>query len=197
MTTCIIYIWLREKQILPVAHRALVNSGTEDVFIYTEHCDLRYSAAINWNRAIDRIKDLCDNICIMGDDCLAQPDWLKNALEAMSGLPGGWGMVNLNDGTGVDRTSHVVFDKRCLDILDGKLLHEGYFFCCSDMEMMDRMKESGHYVYSKESVVLHFHPMLFKEAQSDEFYEKAYSEEERQADRALYQLRKSNGWKNG
>ena len=196
MKTAIIFIWLRESRVINAIEMTHALAGTDDLIIYTEKCDLRYSAAVNWNRAIDKVAPLCQNICIMGDDCLPQKDWLKNALAAMATLPGGWGMVNLNDGTGIDRTSHVVFDKRCLDLLDGKLLHEGYFFCCSDMEMMDRMRESGHYIFAPDAIAVHYHPMLFKDAPNDQFYDKAYSHEQRLADRALYETRNLNGWKN-
>lgn len=194
MTTTIIFIWLREQQIIPVINRAIQTAGVDDVQIYSERCDLSKTAAVNWNAAIDRNR-VSDIICILGDDCICQDDWLKNALSAMATLPGGWGMVNLNDGTGQDRTSHVVFHRKCLEILDGKLLHEGYFFCCSDLEMQDRMTEAGRWIFAPDAVAVHYHPMLFKEAKDDKFYHLAYDEKKRQLDRALYAKRKERGWK--
>ena len=194
MTTAIIFIWLRENKIANAANMAVAHAGVEDVIVYTEHCDLNYTAAVNWNRAIDRVKHLADNICIMGDDCYCQPGWLFNALEAMKQLDDGWGMVNLNDGTGKDRTSHVVFDKRCLDLLDGKLLHEGYFFCCSDVEMQERMIAEDRWIFAPNALAIHHHPMILAGVPSDEYYEMSYAPEQRQKDRELLAKRREANW---
>jgi hypothetical protein len=194
MTTTVVFIWLREDKIANAANMAVAHAGTEDVIVYTEKCDLRYTAAVNWNRAIDKVKHFSDNICIMGDDCYCQLGWLANALEAMKQLDDEWGMVNLNDGTNIDRTSHVVFDKRCLDLLGGKLLHEGYYFACSDIEMQERMIEQDKWIYAQNALAIHHHPMIFGNVPSDKYYEMAYAPEKRQKDRELLVKRRESGW---
>jgi hypothetical protein len=187
------FIWLRDHLIDNAMAMAAENAGIpeEDFYIHSVKCNLKRTAAQNWNREIRKTKS--EYVCMLGDDTLPQPNYLKNALEAMEKI--GWGMVNFNDGTNTDRTSHILVSLKMIDeVFGGELIHEGYTFCCSDMEYMERAKEAGRYVFAPKSIVIHAHPMLMAGVPSDKFYEKAYSPHDRMRDQRLYQLRKENGW---
>jgi GT2 family glycosyltransferase len=132
-------------------------------------------------------------VCFLGDDTLPNKDWLKNALEAMNALPGGWGLVGLNDETGRNLATHWLADKRLLPSLDGEFFHTGYNHTCCDVELQERCTELGRFVYSKDAIVYHDHPFFTGEEQ-DEDIKRVYSKEIWSADRKLLEERRKNGW---
>ncbi len=70
-----------------------------------------------------------DLVCFLGDDTIPQPGWLRVALEKMEELPGGWGLVGLNDMAqdGELFATHWVASKKLLPFLDDEFFCTEYF----------------------------------------------------------------------
>jgi len=130
-----------------------------------------------------------DNICFLGDDALPQMDFLKYALEDMETLPGGWGVVAFNDGTGRSLATHWLASKKMLPLLDGEFFHTGYTHCFCDNELQDHAIAAGRFVYSKKAVVMHDNPILNKEPLTGD-YARVYQYDVFYKDRALFAERR-------
>jgi len=134
-------------------------------------------------------------VCFIGEDCVPQLHFLKNALRAMKTLPDEWGLVGLSDNTNrTDLACHYVADKRLIPLLGGELIHSGYKHCCSDLELTTRCREHNKFVYCKEAVVIHEHPLLNNKIPTDEIYKKIYSPEWVNHDNELYKKRLKSNW---
>lgn len=148
------------------------------------------------------VKDLVgkakyDLVCFLGDDTIPQPGMLSRALDAMGTLPGGWGMVGINDDVRPPHTdkpvAHWLADKRLLALLGGEFFHTGYVHCWCDNELTDRCKALGRYVFAEDAKVLHDHPILNPEA-DDADYRRVYLPKNYTHDLRLYRRRKRNKW---
>ena len=136
-----------------------------------------------------------DTVAFIGDDCLPQKDWLKNAQLAMEKFYRKWCLVGLNDETGrVDLATHWLAHKRLLEHLDGEFFHTGYWHVCCDVELTERAKKISRFVYAEDAKVLHDHPLLKGEETDDEDYKRVYSDEYLSHDRNLLKLRRDNNW---
>jgi len=101
-----------------------------------------------------------DLVCFVGDDCIPQQDFLKNALADMSEFEDGWGLVGLNDNTGRSLITHWLAHKKLLPYVGGEFFHTGYTHCCCDVELQERASAIGRSKLSKTAFVLHDHPLL-------------------------------------
>lgn len=141
-------------------------------------------------------------VMFLGDDTIPQRDFLKNALAAMGRLQDGWGLVGLNDQhhDGNNLATHWLADKRLLEHLDGEFFHTGYKHLFCDMELTDRAKEIGRYVWAEDAIIVHDHPMI-KDIELYGAYAEVYDGKHYQDDMLLYCRRKreriSNGFKLG
>ena len=128
-----------------------------------------------------------DLVCFLGDDTIPQPYFLKNALAAMATLPDGWGLVGFNDQhhDGNVLATHWLADKRLLLYLDGEFFHTGYWHCYCDGELTLRCQQLGRYVWAKDAVIEHDHP-LFKNEQLAGDYARVYSSKYVWHDKALF-----------
>lgn len=135
-----------------------------------------------------------DMIMFLGDDTIPQKNFLKNAIQTMNRFEGKWGLVGLNDGTGRTLPTHWLAHKRLLQELDGEFFNTNYWHCYCDNELWDRCREIGRYKFSKSSLVMHDHPLINKGTDSDDDYNRVYSEGWVQHDRWLYEMRKEHNW---
>ena len=140
-------------------------------------------------------RSIGEYICFLGDDTLPQPGFLKYALEDMAKLPGGWGLVGLNDLTGRTLPTHWLASVKLLPLLGGEFFHTGYNHCCCDRELHEICDGLGKFIYSQKAVVKHDHPILRGEPITDPDYLRVYSPEIRGADQQLLKLRRANNWK--
>lgn len=144
------------------------------------------------------VKDLVDNtesehVCFIGDDTMPQKNFLKIALEHMSRLPGGWGLVGLGDGTGRDLPCHWLASRKLLPKLDGEFFHTGYKHCFCDNELALRCRQIDKFVMAQDAQVLHNHPLI-NNADWDEDYKRVYSDEYMKHDEKLFSYRVNNNW---
>jgi hypothetical protein len=151
------------------------------------------SASIGCPAMVAKLTALAEgeHVLFLGDDTIPQPGFLRAAIEAMSTLPDGWGLVGMNDGihNGALAT-HWLASKRLLDHLPGgQFFHTGYRHCFCDRELTDVARELGRYVYAPEAKVVHDHPHVTGEAY-DEGYKRAYQAEPFDHDQRLYWRRK-------
>ena len=126
-----------------------------------------------------------DLICFLGDDTLPEKDFLKNALRAMASLPDGWGVVGFNTNPGNDH-AHFLADRRILEhIPGGDFFSTEFEHCFGDDELKDIAVEQGRWVYAKDALLEHVHP-INKSAEYDEHYQRAYDKGRFERDQATY-----------
>lgn len=136
-----------------------------------------------------------DAVCFIGDDCIPQPDFLKNALRAMAAIPDGWGMVSFNDNPNTTRSAaHWLAHKKLLPILGGEFFHTGYTHCFCDDELLIRCQQANRYIYAYDAVIYHEHSAVHKDVQPDESFKKVHSEEIYTRDNKLFLARMNNHW---
>jgi len=173
----------------------ICNSGIakDDYEINARHDEKR----IGCPKMVDALTNVSSGefVCFLGDDTLPQKDWLKYALEDMEKLPGGWGLVGLNDNTGRILPCHWLASTKLLPLLGGEFFHTGYKHCYCDNELMKRCEDMGRFTYSDKAIVEHDHPILRGNRERDEFYTWAYSKEVITHDHKLYFDREKKGWK--
>lgn len=129
-----------------------------------------------------------DLVVFLGDDTVPQPGFIGKALEAMSKLPDGWGVVGLNSQPS-KHAAHFLADKRMLPLLSGEFFNTAYSHCWCDWELTDIAKEAGRFVFCEEAVVLHDHP-IFTGVGEDIDYLRVYSREYKKRDKLTYIKRK-------
>ncbi len=138
-----------------------------------------------------------ETIAFIGDDCLPQRNWLKEAQAVMMKFPGEWGLVGLNDNTGrKSLATHWLAHNRLLDHLGGEFFHTGYWHCCCDVELTERSKKIGRFFYADKAKVIHDHPLITGEESKDEDYKRIYSDEYLTHDWNLLKIRRENNWEN-
>ena len=132
-----------------------------------------------------------DIICFLGDDVTLEPDALKIALDAMGRFQDVWGLVAFewdHPVKGHDHCAHFIIHRKCLDILDGEIFHTGYQHSYCDDEMRERMEEIGRFHYAMGARILHDHPAMGKETDSD--YDRVYETDTIRKDHKLFLTRK-------
>ena len=155
-------------------------------------------ARIGCPRMVKRLvsKAAYNLIMFLADDVIPQQDFMKNALVAMGKLPGGWGLVGLNDGhhNGNDLATHWLADKRLLPLLDGEFFHTGYIHTFCDMELTTRCKRLGRYIWAEDARLRHNHPLLLGRPLTGD-YARVYSPAVSRHDKNLFIERRKNEWR--
>jgi len=184
---------IRPDRVLRCIVAIKVNAGVDDYEIVTDVDEKRIGCPKMVKQLV--AKSIGDLVCFLGDDTVPQPGFLLNALTAMKTLPDGWGLVGLNDGhqNGNKLATHWLADKRLLPFLDGEFFHTGYQHVRCDRELTVRCQQMGRYVWAKEAVIIHEHP-VFGSAAVDDDYKRVYSEEYINHDQWLFRKRSQNDW---
>jgi len=106
-------------------------------------------------------------VMFVGDDCVPQKDFVKNALEAMNSLPDQWGIVGLNDMQRPlgEAPTHWLGHKKMLEYC-GEFFHTGYIHQYCDNELFLWASTLGHYKMAKNAKILHNH-IGFKDNDKD------------------------------
>ena len=133
-----------------------------------------------------------DLVMFLGDDTIPQEGFLVRAIKAMGTLPDGWGLVGLNDGiqNGNVFATHWLASKKLLTHLDGgDFFYIGYIHTRCDRELTDKAKELDRYVWARDAIIVHNHPIRDKSFEDDD-YKRVYSDEMTSADHKLYIKRK-------
>lgn len=136
-------------------------------------------------------------VMFLGDDTIPQVDFLKNALEAMNTFDDQWGLVGINDGFFFEDgiATHWLAHKNLLPILDGEFFHTGYRHQYCDLELTERCREMGRYLWCENSKLIHDHPVLQGKTTIGTDYEKSNLPNNYYHDLRLFKRRKANGWK--
>lgn len=162
--------------------------------IVTEEDKHRIGVTKMVKRLVEKSKG--NAVCFIGDDCIPQADFLKNAIRAMEHIPDGWGMVSFNDNPNTTRSAaHWLCHKKLLPLLDGEFFHTGYKHCFCDDELLIRCQEMNRYIYAFDAKIYHEHAAVHKDVQPDESFKRVHSEEMYETDHALFQARMANDWK--
>lgn len=104
-----------------------------------------------------------DYIVFLGNDCLPQPGWLRNAMIMMrSSFPDGKGMVSFNQVRNPGGAEHFIIHKDLLKLLpynkdsdDLKLFNEIYYHNFVDVELQQVMLYNNKFRWSPHAKVLH------------------------------------------
>ena len=194
MKASIIIPWIREKKFerLKSIIRETVGISDRDYEIVAEEDKDRIGCPKMVKRLVEQAKS--DNICFLGDDSLPKWGFLENALVEMSKFPDGYGLVGFYDMSGRDLATHWLASKKLLPALGGEFFHTGYVHCCCDVELTERCRAMGRYVYSKTAIVLHDQPMLTGKPVTDPDLKRVYSPEIYGADQDLLKKRRENNW---
>jgi hypothetical protein len=185
--------YLRDEKIDNVVHLATVNAGIPeaDFVVIAEKLP-----ELNVNEAYNFMTEKADAewFCFIADDTLPEPGYLKEALDAMSQFPGGFGVVALNEGFDRDRPSHLLVHRKMIPLLGGEIYYSNYNHNCSDIEIKERALSLGRYVFSKEAVVLHIHPNFVEGVKTDAVYESQKKHKLIREDQLLLKSRRAAGW---
>jgi len=137
-----------------------------------------------------------DLVCFLGDDTVPHEGFLKNAIKAMKSIPGGIGVVGLNDNPKKSVSCcHWLAHKGMLPDLGGEFFHTGYNHCFCDDELQIRAMEMGKFVYAYDAILFHDHPSIHDDSKTDEHYDRVYDKEAFSLDKMLFEKRMNNGWK--
>jgi hypothetical protein len=191
MSVIIIIPWIRPEKIKTAMRAADQNAGCE-VTVYPKEDKDRIGCPVMVAQMVAETNSTY--VAFLGDDSLAAPNYIKNALEEMREFPDGIGLIGFNDKTGRTLPTHWIAHRGLLPMIGNEFFHTGYHHTMCDVELMERAKELGRYHYSQTAFVLHDHP-LFSDAEQDADYQRVYSPEIHGADLELFNRRKENGWK--
>ncbi len=137
-------------------------------------------------------------VMFLADDCIPQPDFLRNALSTMEKMQDGWGLVGLNDGfqNGNRVATHFLGDKRLLPLLDGEFFSTAYYHCWADWELTTRCRKLGRYVWAESARIVHNHPGIqsIRVMARDPDYRRVYISGHFFLDYLTYLRRKLRGW---
>lgn len=133
-----------------------------------------------------------DLVMFLGDDTIPGPGFLKAALDAMTTLPDGWGVVGLSteDPSGHNDRAHWLAHKNMLDAMGGAFFPTCYRHCFCDDELKDVAMEMGRWVFAEKAVIGHDHPVNKKGQANDPDLARVYNNGNWTHDRAVYRRRK-------
>lgn len=101
-----------------------------------------------------------DPVVFAADDLRWGEGWLEHALLKLQEFDGGWGMVGFNDGhwDGNELATHYLMSRRFIvEILGGRIAWEHYRHSFNDLEVNERAKQAGRYIWAKDAHVYHDH----------------------------------------
>lgn len=163
--------------------------------IVTEEDKERIGAPKMVKKLVDRSNGQL--VAYIGDDCVPQKDFLKNAIKAMETLPEGWGLVGFDDNVRlkgqIKAAAHWLADKRLLPLLEGEFFCTQYYHCFCDNELSIRAAELGRYVFCEEAYIYHDH-VIVDPKQDDEDYRRVYSTKWYAHDLMLFRRRRASNW---
>jgi hypothetical protein len=137
-------------------------------------------------------------VLFIGDDCTAEKDLLKNALEAMKQIPDEWGLVAINDHfSPSNHATHFLADKRLLPFLNGEFFSTTYRHCFCDNELSERCIELGRFIWVENASIIHNNPIVtrrWSELDSDLDYRRVYRPDNFLHDQRLFLKRKASKW---
>lgn len=198
--TSIIIPVIRPKNIPKLKRLINKNAGVSKnrYEILTEEDKDRIGAPKMVKKLTERSK--YDLVMFIGDDCLPQSDFLKNALSVMSSFHGKWGLVGLND---MQRPlehppTHWLAHKKLLEYC-GEFFHTGYIHQYCDNELFIWAATLERYIMAANAKIFHDH-VGFKNRSisfadnvrlgSDKDVKRVYSKETAQHDRELFEKRR-------
>jgi len=202
MKASIIIPWIRkhkfERCVSIIEQTAGISKKNYE--IVAEEDKDRIGCPLMVKRLVEQAKS--DNICFLGDDALPKWGFLENALIEMAKFPDGYGLVGFYDAAGItmtgqDLATHWLASKKLLPDLGGEFFHTGYAHCFCDVELTERCREMGRYIYSKTAIVLHDHELLDGKTLTDPDLKRVYSPEIFGADQELLKQRRANNWGKG
>jgi glycosyltransferase involved in cell wall biosynthesis len=162
-----------------------------DVLVEHDSFEKRIGVPKLVKKMVDKAKG--EFIVFMGTDCIPHPGWLREAMNAMRSMfPAMDGLVGLNDGLSNGKENpHWLASKNLLPMLDGEFFHTGYSHVGCDNELTARCKKAGKYVWCREAVVYHDHPLWkgCRDEDVDATYALAWRSDLVEKDRALLQAR--------
>lgn len=101
-----------------------------------------------------------DPIVFAADDLVWNNGWLEAALLKLAELPDGWGMVGFNDGhwPGDQLATHYLMSRRFIvEVLGGVVAWDWYRHSFNDLEVNERAKRAGRYLWAENAHVHHHH----------------------------------------
>jgi len=192
----IIIPYIRPVGMLLCKDAILSNSGVpkEQFEILTAFDEDRIGCPTMVKLMVERTHN--DLVMFLGDDTVPQQDFLLNALKVMGTFPDGWGLVGLNDGVqnGKYLATHWLASKKLLPLIGGEFFHTGYWHCFCDNELTQRTAKLERYLWAVDAKIDHINPVIDKQLQMTEDYEKVYSPEWYYHDQVLFWKRKQNNW---
>jgi hypothetical protein len=196
MDITIIIPWIRKEKIGRAITAAILNAGCE-VIVYAKEDQERIGCPKMVRDMVANVQT--DYVCFLGDDTVAAPGYIKNALAEMANFPDDCGLVGLDDMSGrfddgKTLATHWVAHLDLLPLIGNEFFHTGYQHCFCDNELQERLMALGLYKFSKKAIAMHDHPMI-SGADMDDDYRRVYSSEVFNADKKLFLQRKSEGWK--
>lgn len=146
-----------EVEVVVAADGERISPPQVDCQIVVDHSDDLRGPSRAWNDALRLAQG--DPLVLTADDVEFQQGWLDAALEALETLPGGWGMVGLNDGHwGSDLATHYLMSRRLVaEVFGGVVAWECYRHSFQDREANERAKRAGRFVWCEQARILHKH----------------------------------------
>lgn len=131
-----------------------------------------------------------DLVMFLGDDTVPKQGFLKNALASMEKLPDGWGLVGLNDSVtdGNSYATHWLASRKLLPLIGGEFFSTEYIHTFCDIELTVRCKFMGRYIWARDAVIDHIHPMK-EPGVFDKDYRNSYSIQSQLVDRNTFEKR--------
>jgi len=192
----IIVPYLREETLKRCIFSIYENAGIpkEEYEIISEEDTERIGCAKMVKKLVYKANS--DKVLFIGEDVIAEKDFLKEALIALETFEDGIGLAALNDRENVEPTedrncklaSHWIASKELLLLLDGEFFHTGYDHCYCDNELTNRCIALGKYMFAEKSLITH-------KPVRDVFHVEKRKASSVKYDRALYKFRKEHGWK--
>jgi glycosyltransferase involved in cell wall biosynthesis len=134
-----------------------------------------------------------DLICFLGNDCIPQPGFLREAVWEMARkFPEMDGMIGFNDSFWQEKhvAPHWLASKKLLPMLGGNFFEPEFYHTGVDNILKARCDKAGKYAWAKNAKIFHDHPMMSgKKEEMDALYEQAYTGPRHDHDNELYARR--------
>ena len=161
-----------------------------EILVQHDSFEKRKGVPVNFKEGVDRSAG--EYVMFLANDCLPQPGFLFQAMKRMFlAFPNADGLVSINDGVwNGDPATHWLASKKLLPFLDGEFFNTIYFHTKCDVELTERCKLMGKFVYEPLSKLIHENPIV-KGGEMDEVNKIAANMDRRRRDCATYEKRKA------